>query len=648
MNTPVPRGRNSSLRPTRSALKDAKYEANVFRLRAIVGFCLIVACLGTLAARFAYLQVTRHDDFNTRSDKNRISTRSIAPSRGLIYDRNGLLLADNVAAFRLEVTPEQVKDMDTMLAKLREVVPLTDEDIARFNALRHSKRSYLGIPLRLKLSEEEIARFAVNRWAFPGVDVVPYLTRAYPHGEEFAHVVGYVGRIDENDLTRLDKGEYAGTTHAGKTGIERFYEDKLHGAPGYEQVEVNADHRPMRVLEPRIAPKPGANIYLTIDAHLQEAAEAAFEGRAGAAIVVDPRSGEVLAMVSVPSFDPNPFVNGIASADYSLLLADPDKPLLNRALRGAYTPGSTMKPFMALGGLELGLRKPEDTVLSVGEFHIPGQSRGYRDDKRGGHGRVDMVQAIAQSVNTYFYSLAYDMGIDRLSGFMSKLGFGKPTGVDLVGESGGVLPSQEWKRGRFNQPWYPGETVIAGIGQGYWVVTPLQLVQAVSIVAAEGVPHPLHLLRGLQSGIDNKPERVEAPAARPNIIRNPANWRTVQKGMIEVVNTGTAHGLNDKFPYQIAGKTGTAERFSRTTEEWTSISDSPIERHQVLFEAFAPADDARIAVIVALEAGRSGAHDAAPIARKILDAWLPGDQDRQAASADTAVMSAATSEAARP
>ena len=628
-------------------LKDTRHEAFVFRGRAVAGFLIITAALIGLGVRFAYLEIARHDELALRSDSNRIVTRPLAPGRGLIYDRNGILLADNVAAFRLEVTPEQVKDVDATLARLREVVPLTDDDVARFNALRRSKRSYQGIPLRLKLSEEEIARFAVNRWAFPGVDVVPYLTRSYPLGQEFAHVVGYVGRIDENDLTRLDKGQYAGTTHAGKTGIERFYEDKLHGEPGYEQVEVNADHRPMRVLEPRIAPKPGANVYLTIDAHLQEAAEAAFEGRAGAAVAVDPRNGEVLALVSVPSFDPNPFVNGIAGSDYTLLLNDPDKPLLNRVLRGSYTPGSTMKPFMALGGLELGLRKPEDTVLSVGEFHIPGQSRGYRDDKRGGHGRVDMVQAIAQSVNTYFYSLAYDMGIDRLSTFMAKLGFGKPTGIDLVGEGGGVLPSEQWKRGRFNQPFYPGETVIAGIGQGYWVVTPLQLLQAVSIIADEGVPHPLHLLRAVQTAIDSKPERIEPPAAKPSIIKDPAHWSVVQKGMIEVVNTGTAHGLNAGFPYQIAGKTGTAERFSRTTEEWTSISDSPIERHQVLFEAFAPADDARIAVIVALEAGRSGAHDAAPIARKILDAWLPGGQDSQAASENAAAMSAATVEAAR-
>ena len=614
----------------RPPLKDSQHESALFRARAIAGFLLIAGCLGLLALRFYYLQVMKHEEFSARSDSNRISIRRIVPSRGLIYDRNGVLLADNTAAFRLEVVPEQAGNIETMLATLADVVPLSDDDIQRFNALRRTKRPFDSVPLRLKLSEDEIAHFSVERWRFPGVDVVPYLTRSYPLGQEFAHVVGYVGRIDEGDLARIDKGEYAGTTHVGKTGIERFYEDRLHGEPGYEQVEVNADHRPMRVLEPRVAPKPGENLYLTIDAHLQEAAEAAFEGRAGAAIAVDPRNGEVLAMVSVPSFDPNPFVNGIASADYSLLLADPDKPLLNRALRGAYTPGSTMKPFMALGGLELGIRKPEDTVLSVGEFHIPGQQRGYRDDKRGGHGRVDLVQAIAQSVNTYFYSLAYDMGINRLSTFMAKLGFGKPTGIDLVGESAGVLPSEEWKRARFNQPFYPGETVIAGIGQGYWVVTPLQLAQAVATIAARGTPPSLHLLRAVQSGIDSKRELIDPPPAKPNIIKNPADWGWVQKGMVEVVNSGTGRGINNNFPYQIAGKTGTAERFSRTTEEWTSINDSPIERHRVLFEAFTPADDARIAIAVALEAGRSGAHDAAPIARKILDTWLPGDQEREA------------------
>ncbi|MDR2011609.1 MAG: penicillin-binding protein 2 [Rhodanobacter sp.] len=613
----------------RKPLQEARHEVGLFQRRVLAGFVFIFLCLAALSVRFAFLQVDRHDEFSARSEANRVLTRPLAPARGLIYDRNGVLLAENLAAFRLEVTPEQVKDLPDMLARLGEIVSLSDDDIARFNVLRKAKHPYEGIPLRLKLSEEEIAKFSVNRWAFPGVEVVPYLTRSYPLGEKFAHTVGYVGRIDADDLTRLDRGDYAGTTQVGKTGIERYYEDRLHGQVGYEKVEVNADHRPLHVLPDRVAPKPGENLYLTIDVGLQEATMAAFGGRPGAAIAIDPRSGEILAMVSMPSFDPNLFVNGISGADYSTLLNMPDKPLLDRVLRGGYMPGSTIKPFVALGGLELHLRKPEDTVLSTGEFFIPGQTRAYRDDQRWGAGRVDLTQAIAQSVNTYFYSLALEMGIDRFSEFMSRFGFGERTGIDLKGESSGVLPSREWKRARYSQAFYPGETVIAGIGQGYWVVTPLQLAHAVATLADRGEPHVPHLLRAVQSGIESRPQSLPIQSSGPNVIRHRGNWLAVQQGMIEVVRKGTAHGLNDDFPYVIAGKTGTAERYSRTTEEWTSISASPIERHQVLFEAFTPADDARIAVVVALEAGRSGASDAAPIARKILEAWLPGDQERQ-------------------
>lgn len=609
----------------RNRIKDAQHEAARFSARALTGFVLIALCLVGLGARFAYLQVTRHSDFSSRSDSNRISVRRVAPTRGLIYDRNGVLLADNVAAFRLEVVPEHIKDLPHMLADLGSVVALSDDDIEHFDALRKAKHSFESIPLRFKLSEDEIARFSTERWRFPGVDIVPYLTRAYPQGEQFAHIVGYVGRIDVADAEKLDAARYAGTTHIGKTGIERTYEDDLHGEPGYVLEEVNVDKRPLREIN-RVASTPGKNLYLSIDARLQRVAEEAFEGRAGAAIAIDPRNGEVLAMVSVPSFDPNLFVNGIGKVDYSTLLNAAEKPLLNRAIAAGYTPGSTVKPYLALGGLELGLRRPEDTVLSVGEFFIPGQARGYRDDKRGGHGRVDLVQAIAQSVNTYFYSLALDMGIDRFSGWMGKFGFGKVTGIDLIGESAGVLPSREWKRGRFNQNFYPGETVIAGIGQGYWVITPIQLAQAVSILAARGVRHAPHLLSAIQDGLNAPAQAVAAAAADPSIIHNAANWIPVQQGMVAVVNGGgTAHGLGEGFPYVIAGKTGTAERYSRTDETWTSISTAPIERHQVLFEAFAPADDARVAVVVALEAGRSGAHDAAPIARKMLDAWLKDD-----------------------
>jgi len=608
----------------RLRLRNVRDEAAHFRVRAIVGFVLIAACLAALGVRFAFLQISRHAEFTARSDQNRISVRSIAPTRGLIYDRNGVLLADNVAAFRLEVVPEQAKDLPHLLDELGSVVALSDDDLDRFNALRRAKHAFESIPLRFKLSEDEIARFSTERWRFPGVDIVPYLTRAYPRGEDFAHLIGYVGRIDVADAEKLDARSYAGTTHVGKTGIERYYEDELHGEVGYEKVEVNVDKRPLRVLPDRVAPKPGKNIYLTIDARLQRAAADAFEGRAGAAVAIDPRNGEVLAMVSVPSFDPNLFVNGIGKIDYATLLNAPDKPLLDRTIAGNFTPGSTVKPYLALGGVELGLRRPEDTVLSVGEFHIPGQERGYRDDKKGGHGRVDLVQAIAQSVNTYFYSLAYDMGIDRFSGWMGHFGFGKPTGIDLNGESAGVLPSQAWKRAHMRQPFYPGETVIAGIGQGYWVITPIQLAQALSTLAAKGVRHAPHLVHSTQDGLNAAPEPFPDNPPEPTFIHNMANWSAVLQGMIAAINgpTGTARGLGENFPYTIAGKTGTAERFSRNDEEWQNIMSVAVERHEVLFEAFTPAEDPRIAVVVALQAGHTGAHDAAPIARKIFDAWL--------------------------
>ncbi|SFN62744.1 penicillin-binding protein 2 [Dokdonella immobilis] len=618
-------------------IKDTRQEAAMFMRRALVGFLVIVVALAILAVRFWYLQVVHHDEFQARSDANRILTRPLAPARGLIYDRNGELLAENIAAFRLEVVPEQVRDMNALLDDLRDTIGISDDDIERFRDLVRSKPSYQSVPLRLKLTEEDIALFAVNRWRFTGVDVVPYLTRYYPKGKEFGHLVGYVGRIDAADVERLDASRYAGTTHAGKTGIERAYEDILHGEPGYELVEVNADRRPLRVLE-RVAPTPGQNVYLTIDSRIQEAGEEAFADRPGASVAIDPRNGDVLAMISVPSFDPNLFVNGISQTDYKALLEDPDKPLLDRALRGSYVPGSTVKPFLAAAGLELGLRRPSDTILSTGEFHITGQKRGYRDVRAGGHGRVDLVQSLAQSVNTYYYALALDMGIDQLTESMAKFGFGRTTGIDLVGESAGVLPSRDWKRGRFNTAWYPGETVIAGIGQGFWVVTPLQLAHGVAMLAAGGVSRKPHLLYATQQGIGDAPVPSPAPPAGKSFFANLSNWDAVRQGMIAVVNgpTGTARTMGNGFPYVIAGKSGTAERYSRTNETWQSISQVAIERHQVLFEAFTPAEDPRIAVIVALEAGRGGGHDAAPVARKMLDAWLLGEPKAPAASADAA------------
>lgn len=616
---------NAPLRGQRQ-IRDARHEALRFRNRAIAGFAIIALCLAALAARFVWLQIVRHDEFTARADSNRISLRSIAPTRGLIYDRNGVLLAENVAAFRLEVVPEQVKHMSAMLAQLGDVVALSDEDIERFEALRKNMRPFDNVPLRFKLSEDEIARFSLQRWRFPGVDVVPYLTRAYPLGADFAHLIGYVGRIDAADAEKLDADLYAGTTHIGKTGIERQYESALHGKPGYEQIEVNVDKRPLRTIR-RVAPTAGKNLYLTIDSRLQHVAAEAFGGRDGAAVAIDPRNGEVLALVSVPSFDSNLFVNGISRADYAALLANPDKPLLNRAIAGGFTPGSTVKPYLALGGLELGLRTAQDTVLSTGEFFIPGQTRAYRDDTRYGQGRVNLRQAITRSVNTYFYSLALDMGIDRFSAWMANFGFGAPTGIDLPGEIAGVLPSREWKRARLDQAFYPGETVIAGIGQGFWVITPVQLASALATLSMRGVRHAPHLLRATQDGLNAPRKLVPAATPQPSFLHSPQDFDPVLAGMIDVVNdaSGTAHGLGDGFPYLIAGKTGTAERFSRTDEAWQNIMTSSVSRHEVLFEAFTPADAPRIAVVVALKEGHTGAFDAAPIARKILDAWQKDD-----------------------
>lgn len=608
----------------RMPLKDPRHESLVFQRRALLGFLLILLALAGLALRFYWLQVRHHDEFRARSDSNRVLTRPLAPARGLIYDRNGVLLAENVAAFRLEVTPEQAGDLQRTLDELATVVPLSEDDLARFHALRRGKRPFHSVPLRMKLSEEEIAHFAVNRWRFPGVDVAPYLTRYYPHGADVAHITGYVGRIDANDVARLDASRYEGTTHVGKTGIERSYEELLHGEPGYEKVEVNADNRPLRVLD-RVAPVPGQNLRLSIDLDLQRTAVNEFGDEPGAGVAIDPRNGQVLALVSIPSFDPNLFVNGISHADYRGLLDHPDNPLLNRALRGGYPPGSTIKPFVGLAGLELGVRQAADTVWSTGEFFIPGQSRGYRDDKRGGHGRVDLVEAIAQSANTYFYSLALDMGITPLSDYLGRFGFGARTGIDLPAESAGVLPSVPWKRGNIGQPWYPGETVIAGIGQGYWVVTPLQLAHATATLAAAGRMHVPKLLMSVEDSNSRERSVVPSPGRDSGTISNPANYEAVLEGMIEVVHgeRGTARAQAQGFPHLIAGKTGTAERVSRTTTEW-GADRHDLQRHRVLFNAFTPARAPEIAIAVVRERGTWGSTDAAPIVRRMFDQWLLG------------------------
>ncbi len=613
-------------RPEQRLLKDVVVEAQIFSARATQGFLIIIGFIILLIGRYVWLQILRHDELNTRSEANRVKSRPLPPSRGLIYDRNGLLLAENVLEYRLELIPEQAGDVARVVDELGTVLPIDADDRERFDALRKTRRRFHSLPLRFHLSEDEVATFAVNRHRFPGVEVVPYLKRYYPMGADLAHVVGYVGRIGAEDSDRLEDPRYSATTHIGKTGIERRYEDILLGEVGYERIETNAEGRALRVLE-RVPPKPGQILHLSLDARLQRAAIEALEGRAGVAVAIDPRNGEVLCMVSQPSFDPNPFVNGISRPAYAALVAAPHQPQFDRALRGGYEPGSTIKPFYALAGLELGLRRPEDTVFSTGSFHLPGQSQSYGDWRKGGHGRIDLRESLAQSVNTYYYQLASDAGIDRMSTYLAQFGFGQLSGIDLDGESTGVLPSREWKQQRFGKSWYPGETVIAGIGQGYWVVTPMQLASALATLAGDGVRHRPHLLRATQEGFDAPivPTKLSLPIA--SVISDAEHLKAVHEGMIAVMHgpTGTGRAFGRDAPYKIAGKSGTAQRVSRARRTAAGSADAPEEyRNRALFIAFAPAEAPRIALMVVVEHGDSGSLAAAPVARRILDQYLVG------------------------
>ena len=607
----------------RQLMKNPAAEADQFQRRAFIGFIGIAVAISGLCLGYFRLQVLQHEEYRTRSEANRIKPRPVVPARGLIYDRNGKLLADNVPAYRLEVVPEQTGDLDATLKALNELIGLAPEELQQFRANRRATRVFRPVVLKLRLSEEQRARLAVNRHRFPGVDVVPYLTRRYPYGELFAHVVGYVGRLDADDLEALGDSKYAALTHVGKSGLERKYEDRLRGEIGYENVEQNVEGRVLRVVN-NVPSLPGADLQLSIDADLQQAAVTAFGDRDGAAVAVDVRTGEVLAMVSLPQFNPNLFVNGISHADYKLLTGNPSVPLFDRNLHGGTPPGSTIKPFVGLAGLESGKRRPSDRILSTGIFRIRGVGRGFGDAHAGGHGWVDLKESIAQSVNTYYYQLALDMGIDSFDSYMSRYGFGKPSGIDLVGESSGILPSPEYKRKRFRQDWYQGDTVNAGIGQGLWKTTLLQLAQGTATLANGGVSHRLHLLRSTRRGFDAAWFQEPQPAAA-SIGASKANLAAVKEGMVAVVHgpTGTARVIGINSPYLIAGKTGTAQVVSNKNNLRRDPHSLPLNlRHQALFIAYAPADDPRIAVAVVVEHGGFGASSAAPVARAIMDAYL--------------------------
>jgi penicillin-binding protein 2 len=608
--------------PFRRQLKHPAAEAAQFRVRAAIGFVVVLLALGALALWYFKLQVIDHADYATRSQANRIKPRPVVPGRGLIYDRKGRILADNIPAYRLDVVPDQAGDIPTLVGRLSQIIALTPDDIEHFNADRKAVRGFRPVTLKLRLSDEEAARFAVDRWRYPGVDLVPYLSRRYPYGPLFAHVIGYVGRIDDADLAKLGQTSTA-FTHTGKSGLERYYEEALRGRIGYEQVETNVEGRALHTVG-RVPATPGADLRLSIDLDLQQAAATAFGDFDGSAVAVDPRTGEILAMVSLPSFDPNLFVNGISHDDYRALMDNPSRPLFNRNVLGGGPPGSTIKPFLALAALDSGMRRPEDKVFSTGEFHIPGQRRGYRD-AHGGAGWTDLRKSIAESVNYYYFKLAYDMGIARFDYWVRKFGFGEPTGIDLLGENPGIVPSPEWKAKHSKEPWYVGETVIAGIGQGYWKVTLLQLARGVAALADNGWRNRLHLVRERRDGY-NAPWVALPQPAPVRISDNADHLRVVAEGMMQTMQPGgTGAEVARGAPYVIAGKTGTAQNTSRKGNISVNPHALPLSlRHQAWFIAYAPVDNPRIAVAVMVEHGGFGASTAGPIARKIMDAYLLG------------------------
>ncbi|MEW6352841.1 MAG: penicillin-binding protein 2 [Pseudomonadota bacterium] len=620
-------------------IRDTLRETRLHRQRLLAALLLTMVLIVALIARLVYLQVISNERFTTLSQDNRISIVALPPARGLIYDRNGVLLAQNLPSFSLEIVPEQVPNLNKTLAALREIIPISDTDLKRFRKMLKQKRTSNGVPLRLRLSEEEVAAFAVNRPRFPGVDVAASVARHYPLGALAVHAIGYVGRISEDELAKLDATDYSGTTHIGKTGVEKSYEELLHGTVGVEQVETNAQGRRLRILK-RTPPRAGQNLYLNLDIRLQILAESLLGENRGAVAAIDPKTGGVLTLASMPGYDPNPFVNGIDVDTYKTLSTHIDRPLYNRALRGLYPPGSTVKPFIGLGGLEMNQVTPSDSKFCPGFFTLSGHNHRYRDWKKSGHGAVDLERAIVESCDVYFYNLAQALGIDRLHDFMSRFGFGAKTGIDVDGELAGVMPSRDWKRRSYNQPWFPGETLIVGIGQGYTLVTPLQLAEATAALANRGQRFAPRMAYGAQDPISQKLTPLPlAPGQAVPIVQS-ANWRRVIDAMVKVVHgdRGTARGIGRDIGYTIAGKTGTAQVFSiKQNEKYDEATVAERLRDHAWFIAFAPADDPRIAMAVLVENGSHGATAAAPIARKLMDRYfadhpLPQTAAQQAAN----------------
>lgn len=601
-------------------LKNPEQEVRIFRGRALLAACLVVTLTAALMGRLVYLQVVQHEVYITRSEKNRVRIEPLPPTRGLIYDRNGVLLAENRPTYNLTLVRERVEDLDATLALLVELLELPEDEVEAFRERsRQRQRPYQPALLMSDLSEAQIARLAVNRHRLPGVEVEAQLLRYYPDAEIMAHALGYVGRINAEELENLDAGNYAGTHFIGKTGVERQYEEALHGQAGLRQVETNARGRVLRELG-RSDPVPGQDLTLTLDKELQTLAYELLDGRRGSIVAIEPASGEILAMVSAPGFDSNQFVTGIDVASYRALQNDIDLPLFNRAIRGQYPPGSTIKPFLALAGLAEGVITPDTVVRDPGYYQLPNDSRRYRNWLRWGHGRVDLERSLAVSNNTYYYTLAHELGIDRIHERMTRFGFGQRVGADVFGESPALLPSREWKRGRFNQPWYPGETLSVGIGQGYWMVTPLQLAAATATLANRGTTVTPHLARAVGEEPLNLP-----PDQTPIVLDNDQWWDRVYAGMEKVLtgHEGTARRTGAGLEYRMGGKSGTAQVFSLGQDQRYNAEELAERlRDHALFMAFAPLEDPQIAVAVIVENAGGGSTHAAHLARAMTDAWL--------------------------
>lgn len=597
-------------------LKNHHQEQRIVAFRLLWSAAVVVLCAGLLLGRLFWLQSVEHEKYTTLSNKNRVQTIAIAPPRGLIYDRKGRLLADNLADFSLSVVPEQVQDMASLLDDIDIWVELRDSDIERFQRrLNSPRRPWEPVPLKARLSEEQIAQIAARQHLLQGVRIDATPTRHYPHGKLFAHVLGYVNRMNSADLEKMtveEKSNYSGTHFHGRTGIENYYERYLHGQAGYQKVETNARGRILRVLQ-EVAPQPGADLHLHLDLTVQQAAWDALEGRRGAIVAIDPRNGGVIAFVSRPAYDPNLFVTGISHSDYARYRDNLDQPLFNRALQGQYAPGSTIKPMVGLAGLEHGVTSWQRTIWDPGYYRLEGEKRVFRDWLRGGHGHVNMRRAIVESCDTYFYDMTFNLGINKYHEFMQQFGFGAATGIDLPGEYRGILPSREWKRATHDQAWYHGDTINASIGQGYVLTTPLQLSAATAVLA----------LKGKQ--VTPQVAQFGTPEQTPDIqLSNPHDWDLMHEAMLAVVTDrrGTARRIATPL-YSIAAKSGTSQVFSLSNEEEYNADEIEERlRDHALFVGFAPADNPAIVVTALVENGGGGGSVAAPIAKQVMDAWL--------------------------